>query len=166
MILGLRRQERGDDGAGLLLGRSLGEILEEIHQPLPPDGVVTDLAPGVHQHFINEDQGGEVLLGGDCQQLAQQVLRGCGLTLCILPLSVKEPKPVRSGDLVRQHAPRVAEPAFLAVRAGDLHSFLDIELVERHGDNPRPRWRHADVLAELVNGGEIGQRGGVTDQMK
>ena len=128
-------------------------------------GVVADLAPGVHQHFINEDQGGEVLLGGDCQQLAQQVLGGCRLTLCILPLGVKEAKPVRSGDLVRQHAPRVAEPAFLAVRAWDLHALLDIELVERHGDDPRPGRRHADVLAELVDGGEIGQRGGVADQM-
>ena len=73
------------------------------------------------------------------------------------PVGMEQPQALGPGDLERQHAPGVPQPAGLARRALDLHPLLGVELVERQGGDPGPGRGHADVLDELVDGGQVGQ---------
>ena len=50
------RQQRGYDRAGVNLRSSLGEILEEIDQPIMPDRVKPNFLAHVHEDFIDEDE--------------------------------------------------------------------------------------------------------------
>ncbi len=102
----------------------------------------------------------------DGQQVEQQVLGRGALAFLVLAVGVEQPEPLGAGDLVGQHAPGVPQPARLAGRPLDLHALLHVELVEAQGHDLGPGRLHADVLDELVDGGQVGQVRRVADQVQ
>ena len=60
-------QQRRHQSRPVHPGDRLHEMLKEVHDPLPPDLTHPRLPAGVHQHFIDQNQGAEALLRRDCQ---------------------------------------------------------------------------------------------------
>ena len=126
----ISRQQRRHDRAGIDLRRRLRQVLEEVDQPAAPRGVESDLSPRVHENLVDENEGRETLLAGHPEQLDEQVLGRGALPLRVLAFGTQELQPFSAGNLEGEHAPRVLQPPRLPVRPADLHSLLDVELVE------------------------------------
>ena len=159
LLLGrVRGQQRGDDGGAIDLDHRLGEVLKEIHQALPPNGRHAGLLPGVHQHFVHQNQRRQPLPGGDFQQLGQQRLGRRRLPLLVPALRVDGPQPIGASQLKGQHAPGMAQGAHLPIRATHiLNALLHIDLVEAKRGDERFGQRHADMLPKLPHRRHIRQ---------
>ena len=167
VLLALIGGEQGrDEGRPVHLGDGLREMLEEVHDPLPPDLPHARLAARVHQHLVHQDQGGEPPLLGEGQQPGEERLGGRGLALLVIAVAVDRAQPLRAGELEREHAPRMLERADLPV--GSAHPVdppLHVDLVEAEGHRERPRQRPAHVLPELLHRLDPGQGGRVAEQV-
>ena len=91
------------------------------------------------------------------QQLYQEGFGRRRLSFGVLAVGVDQPQPVRPGKLPGQHAPWVPELPQRAVRAGCLHTCLDVDLVEAQRHDTRPRHLEPDVRLELADRGQVGQ---------
>ena len=78
---------------------------------------------------------------------------------------MKKLQPRATSDLKCDYAPRVPEPALLALRTADFHPLFGVELVEREYHHAGLRRLHPDMLDELVHGGQIREMRRVGDQM-
>ena len=70
---------------------------------------------------------------------------------------MQQTQAITSRKLIGQHAPRVAQPAFLPAWTDDLHAFLGIQLVEGQHGNARLRRVDAGEVAKLLHGWQVGQ---------
>jgi len=61
-------QQRRHQGRTVHLGDGLHEMLKEVRDPFSPDLAHPRLATGVHQHFVDENQGAETLVLREGQQ--------------------------------------------------------------------------------------------------
>ena len=61
MLGWIRGKNGGDDGSLVDFDDGLGEILEEVHDALPPDAIDAGLLPGVHQHLVDQHQCGQAV---------------------------------------------------------------------------------------------------------
>lgn len=137
-LAGIGGQERGDDGAAVHLGGRVGQVLKEVGQAPPPGRVQGHLLPGVHQHLVDEDQGGQAFPRRQGEELAEEILRRGALPLLGMPFGVEEAQPVVAGDGVGEHAPGMPQPAGAPLGGPGLRALLGVELVETEGGHPRP----------------------------
>jgi hypothetical protein len=150
------REQRCDHRRALDLGRRLGEVLEEVQQPVVPRRIEIDRRTREHQYLVNKYQSRQVLAVRQCEQLGQKVFRGRRLAFLFISFGVEQPKAFGTGDLKRHHAPRILEPSQLTPGTSDLHPFFRVELVERQDRDPRPGRLRADMLDELLSPTAIG----------
>lgn len=121
--------------------------------------------PDVHQDLVDQDECRQALLGGQGQQVHQKGLGRGAVPLGVEAVRVQELEAIRSGNLKCEYAPRVLQSADLSLGTTYLHAFLGVQLVEGQDRYLRARRRPADVLQELLDGGQVGQPGGVEDQV-
>ena len=141
-------------------------MLKEIHDSRLPFGIEPDLLAGIHQHLVRQHQRRQPALGRNTQQLRQQRFRRRRLALRIFAIGVNGTQAVAARELIRQHAPRMAQSARLAIRRFDvLDAFLDVDLVEAQRGHERLRQIAAYMLAELAHRGHVRQRGGIAEQV-
>ena len=166
LLAGVGGQQRSDDRRPVDLGHGLRQVLEEVGDAIAPHGVGAGLLAGVHQHFVDQDQRGQPALLRPLDQLHQERFGRRRLALLVAAVGVHRAQPVRAGELVRQHAPRVAQRAGRAVRgAHPVDAPLHVDLVEAERHRKRGRQGGADVLPELPHRRQVRQPRRIAEQV-
>ena len=121
---------------------------------------------GVHHYLVDQDQGGRSVALLPVDELDEEGFGGGRVALLVEVVGVKEAQAVGTCELEGEHAPRVLQGPSLAVRAAHvLDPLLHVDLVEAERGGGGPREGVVGVFAELVDGGEVGEGGGVVEEV-
>ena len=166
LLGGIGSKEGCDQRRTVHLRCRLHEVLEEIDDAIPPHGVLAGLLPRVHQDLVDQNERSEAALLRALQQLHQQGLGRGRLTLLGTALAVDRSQTVIAGELVREHAPWMAQGAGFALwRTHTLNAALDIDLVEAQSCNMGPRQLVTRVLPKLAHRRHVRQTLRVPEQV-
>ena len=143
----------------------MGEVLEEVHQSSTGGWADFYLSAKVHQHLVQQHQGGKTVLLGLRKQLHHKRLGRRRLPFLVLTLGMDETKALRSSQLIGQDAPRVFEHPRRAIRAGCLDALLQVHLVKAQRSYPGFGRLEANVGLEFPDGWKVGQTVRVVDQV-
>ncbi len=110
-LRGIGSEQRGNESAAVNLDDCLAEGLEEADQPAAPLLRHRHLLAGVHQYFIDQDQGREPVRLRPCQQIDEQRLGGRRLAFLVRTIGMERTQVLIARDLEREHTPGMLDPA-------------------------------------------------------
>ena len=126
----------------------------------------TRFQTGIHQYFVNQDQGRATKLLRAFQQLHQQGLGRRRIALLIFVVWMEQAESLRAGELEGQNAPRMQKSAGFATGSADIFQApFHIDLVEAQRDDMRTREVATDMFPKLPDGRKIRQRIRIPEQV-